>query len=373
MSNKMNLPDDNERNLFTPQMTAAMVVTAFVTLLIIVIVLLANRRPHHDPVANQNPEPVQQTSPVIKPEETPSGDVISPGDLDFWDMYPKDGEGEDDQQGGASKEDDKPVVPDDGTEPPEATDGRHTLVIGRDGKEEWVLISPYLPKNDIDPSSLVLQQNLMSYYVDGKETSYLGISVDKYDDYIDFVKLRDAGIDFVMLRVGVRGYESGTITFDEYYADNISRATQAGLEVGLYFRSQAITPEEAAEEATALIAAIGDYSVKYPLAIDAGFVLNDTSRIETLSKTEKTAVLRAFADTVKASGHNCAIYADKEFLIKEIDLSKFSDIDIWLDNPGDLPDYPYAMTMWEYTDSSALDGVSGLTDITISFIDYTQK
>ena len=101
MSNKMNLPDDNERNLFTPQMTAAMVVTAFVTLLIIVIVLLANRRPHHDPVANQNPEPVQQTSPVIKPEETPSGDVISPGDLDFWDMYPEDGEGEDDQQGGA--------------------------------------------------------------------------------------------------------------------------------------------------------------------------------------------------------------------------------------------------------------------------------
>ena len=62
-----------------------------------------------------------------------------------------------------------------------------------------------------------------------------------------------------------------------------------------------------------------------------------------------------------------------EFLIKEIDLSKFSDIDIWLDNPGDLPDYPYAMTMWEYTDNATLDGVSGLTDITISFIDYTQK
>ena len=375
MSNKMNLPDDNERNLFTPQMTAAMVVTAFVTLLIIVIVLLVNRTPHHSGNANagQDQQPVQQTSPVIKPEETPSGDVISPGDLDFWDMYPEDGEGAEDDGQSDEKEEDKPVEPDDGTEPPEATDGRHTLVINRDGKEEWVLISPYLPKKDINPSSLVLQSNLMSYYVDGKETSYLGVSVDKYDDYIDFVKLKNAGIDFVMLRVGVRGYESGSITFDEYYADNISRATQAGLEVGLYFRSQAITPEEAAEEAVALISAIGDYSVKYPLAIDAGFVLNDTSRIEMLSKAEKTNVLRAFVDTVKASGHNCALYADKEFLIKEIDLSKFSDIDIWLDNPGDLPDYPYAMTMWEYTDSATLDGISGLTDITISFIDYTQK
>ena len=372
MSNKMNLPDDNERNLFSPQMTAALVVTAFVTLLIIVIVLLANRTPHHNPQPQPVETPVAQ-SPVIKPEE-PVPDVIGPGDLDFWDMYPQDGEGDDEtDQSAGNGDEDKPVEPDDDTEPPEATDGRHTLVIGRDGKEEWVLISPYLPKNDIDPASLVLQSNLMAYYVDGKETSYLGISVDKYDDYIDFVKLKDAGIDFVMLRVGVRGYESGSITFDEYYADNISRATQAGLEVGLYFRSQAITAEEAAEEATALIAAIGDYSVKYPLAIDAGFVLNDTSRIEVLSKTEKTAVLRTFADTVKAAGYSCALRADKEFLIKEIDLSKFSDIDIWLDNPGDLPDYPYAMTMWEYTDSATIDGVSGLTDITISFIDYTQK
>ena len=373
MSNKMNLPDDNDRNLLTPQMTAAMVVTAFVTLLIIVIVLIVNRSPHHNNPASQVPEQAGVSSPVIKPEPEPSGDITGPGDLDFWDMYPGDGEEDVSGQDTPQSEEDKPVEPDDGSLPPEAKDGRHTLVINREGKEEWVLISPYLPKNDIDPSSLVLQSQLMSYYADGKETSYLGISVDKYDDYIDFVKLKDAGIDFVMLRVGVRGYESGSITFDEYYADNISRATQAGLEVGLYFRSQAITPEEAAEEAVALISAIGDYSVKYPLAIDAGFVLNDTSRIEGLSKTEKTAVLRSFADTVKASGYNCAIHADKEFLIKEIDLSKFSDIDIWLDNPGDLPDYPYAMTMWEYTDSATLDGVSGLTDITISFIDYTQK
>ncbi len=373
MSNKMNLPDDNERNLFTPQMTAALVVTAFVTLLIIVIVLISNRRPHHNP-QTQAPDTTVAQSPVVKPDETAGGDHIAPGDLDFWDMYPEDVNGEDEEDPESGKpEEDQPVEPDDGTEPPEATDGRHTLVINRDGKEEWVLISPYLPKNDIDPSSLVLQSHLMSYYTDGKETSYLGISVDKYDDYIDFVKLKDAGIDFVMLRVGVRGYESGSITFDEYYADNISRATQAGLEVGLYFRSQAVTAEEAAEEATALIAAIGDYSVKYPLAIDTGFVLNDTSRIEALSKTEKTSVLRTFADTVKAAGYNCAIHADKEFLIKEIDLSKFSDVDIWLDNPGDLPDYPYAMTMWEYTDNATLDGVSGLTDITISFIDYTQK
>ena len=92
-----------------------------------------------------------------------------------------------------------------------------------------------------------------------------------------------------------------------------------------------------------------------------------------LSKTEKTSVLRAFVDTVKASGHNCALHADKEFLIKEIDLSKFSDIDIWLDNPGDLPDYPYKFSMWQYSTSGTVNGITGPANLNICFVDYSNK
>ena len=370
----MNLPDD-DKNIISPQITAAMVMSACVVLLIIVIVLVSNKKPVHH---QQPQEPVTQTSSVVRPEEDKtSADHLTPGDLDFWSMYPEDKPEDGNTETSASPSEDRDsqqtAQPQDDDLPTEATDGRHTLVVNRDGKEEWVLITPYLPRNNYDYTSLVLSSDRMSYYVDGKVTSYLGICVDKYDDYVDFNKISDAGIDFVMLRVGVRGYGTGTVTLDEYYADNISRASQAGLEIGLYFTSQATTVEEATEEALILTNAIADYNVSYPLAMDIGFVTGDTARIESLTRTEKTAVIRAFMDTVKAAGYTCALHADKEFLIKEIDLSKFTDVDIWLENNADLPDYPYAFTMWDYTNSAKVDGVSGNSDLTISFIDYTQK
>lgn len=372
----MNLPDDNDKREITPQLTAAMVMSAFIILLIIVIVLISNRKPHHQQTP-QIPDPVlaENESPVVKPEEPEVNDV-KPGDLDFWDMYPENnGDGEDET--GTPANDKESDSDKEGTEenekPTEATDGKHTLVINRDGSEEWVLITPYLPKNDYDYTNLVSQSGRMTYYTDGRVTSYLGVTIDKYDDYVDFGLLRDDGIDYVMVRVGVRGYGTGTITLDEYYTDNISRANQAGLDVGLYFSSQAITVEEATEEAVALIAVAQENKITYPLAIDIGFILNDTSRIEDLTKAEKTEIIRTFADTIKEAGFNCVIHADKEFLIKEIDLSKFSDVDIWLDNNGDLPDYPYAFTMWEYASNGTVDGLNGPADMSISFIDYTQK
>ena len=95
------------------------------------------------------------------------------------------------------------------TEADPSTDGKHTLVTNRDGKEEWVLISPYLPKHEYDFTKLVCQSDLMKYYQDGKLTSYVGVDISKYQDYVDFLKLKKAGVDFVMLRVGARGYGSG--------------------------------------------------------------------------------------------------------------------------------------------------------------------
>ncbi len=370
MNNNMNLPGDNDKNSISPQLAAAMAVTAFFILFIIVVVLLSNRKPAHHGSVQTAEEPV--TSNVIVEEEAAPSEV-KPGDLDFWDMYPEEKEGEE-EDAVKPEDEEKPVEPEEDDDlPPEAKDGKHTLVKLRNGKEEWVTITPYLPKSDYDYSNLVLQSDRMSYYIDGKKVSYLGMRVDKYDDYVDFNKLKNNGIDFVMLRVGVRGYGTGTVTFDDYFADNLSRANQAGLNIGLYFTSQAVTLEEAIEEANILKTAVTDYKIAYPLCVDIGFVDNDTSRIEELTKAEKTEILRTLCDEIKNGGFNCIIRADKEFLIKEIDLSKFSDVDIWLDNHGDLPDYPYAFAMWEYTGNATVDGVKGYSDLTISFIDYTQK
>ena len=164
MNNNMNLPGDNDKNSISPQLAAAMAVTAFFILFIIVVVLLSNRKPAHHGSVQTAEEPV--TSNVIVEEEAAPSEV-KPGDLDFWDMYPEEKEGEE-EDAVKPEDEEKPVEPEEDDDlPPEAKDGKHTLVKLRNGKEEWVTITPYLPKSDYDYSNLVLQSDRMSYYIDG--------------------------------------------------------------------------------------------------------------------------------------------------------------------------------------------------------------
>ncbi len=372
------LPDDyDERQSLTPTVVSAIVAVTLFVGVILVVVLLMNNQKTGRPVQESRPT---AASTVIVDESAAqqgiagnesiiTGSTLSPEDLDFWDKYPEETESTEpvgEQESGQG--DKEPPVEND-----PSTDGRHTLVEYANGKEEWVLISPYLPKHEYDFTNLVCQSDLMKYYTEGKQTSFVGVDISKYQDYVDFVKVKRAGIDFVMIRVGVRGYGSGQLVLDEYFADNMKRASDAGLDIGLYFVSQAITEDEAREEANLVLENIGEYQVKYPIAIDMGFVENDTARIDNLSRSEKTAVTKAFLDTIQGAGYKAMIYGDKEWLIKEIDMSKLTAYDVWLSQMKDVPDYPYKFTMWQYKQDASIDGIAGYANLNISFIDYTEK
>ena len=213
----------------------------------------------------------------------------------------------------------------------------------------------------------------MEYYEDGRQISFVGVDISKNNDYIDFVELKKAGIDFVMIRVGVRGYGTGQLMLDDYFFENIKRANDAGLEIGLYFFSQAITKDEAIEEANLVLENIGEYQITYPIAFDMELISGDTARIENLSREERTNIAKAFLDTIEDAGYKPMLYGNKEWLIKKVDLSKLTDYDIWLSQPGDLPDYPYKFTMWQYDTTAIVDGIAGYTNLNISFIDYSEK
>lgn len=364
----MRLPDDYEdQSKMTPTVVSAIVaVTLFVTFILIVVLLLNNnRRPNRVVVPAQEAE-LSSTSVSEYPntKDLISDSKLSPDDLDFWDMYPPKKE----EEIKAEKETPKEIIEND-----PSTDGKHTLIQYADGKEEWLLINPYLPKNDYDYTKLVCQSELMKYYVEGKQVSFVGADISKYQDYVDFVKLKKAGVDFVMLRVGARGYGSGQLVTDEYFADNIKRASDAGLKIGVYFFSQAISEDEAVEEANLVLENIKDYQVTYPIAFDMEYVENDTARVEALSKAEKTTVTKAFLDTVKNAGYIPMIYGNKEWLLKRIDLSKLTAYDIWLSQQTDVPDYPYQFTMWQYSNTGNIEGIAGFANLDISFIDYSEK
>lgn len=296
-----------------------------------------------------------------------SGDTKTANDLDFWDMYPVETSSEAENDGMPTKQ------ATESTENDPATDGHHTQVTDRDGTKEWLTINNYLPKSTIDPTNLVCQENIMKYYEDDKQTSYMGVDVSKYNTYVDYEALKKAGVQFVMIRVGARGYSSGNITMDDYFANNIKQASDAGLDIGLTFFSQAINVEEAQAEAQTVLSSIGEYQVNYPIAIDMEYIPDDTSRIENTNAEQKTTIIKAFCDAIKAAGYNPMIYGDKEWLLKEIHLTKLTGYDVWLAQNEDTPDYPYKFTMWQYATDETIDGISGNANLDISFIDFALK
>ena len=367
----MKMPDDfdDNSNMTLTVVVSIVAVSAFVGVILLTVLLL-NQKSASPSRQTQQGSSVQAaaepSSPVIlypETDELVTGNSLHPDDLDFWDMYPE----------ATPTPTPTPTAEPEPEEVDPSEDGKHTLVQYADGTQEWVLISPYLPKHEYDFTKLVCQSDLMKYYENGKQTSYVGVDISKYQDYVDFVKVKKAGINFVMLRVGARGYGTGQLILDEYFSDNLKRATDAGLDVGVYFYSQAINQDEAVEEANMVIENLGEYQITYPVAYDMELVENDTARTENLTKAEKTDIAKAFMDTITASGRKTMIYGNKEWLIKEIDMSKLTAYDVWLSQDADIPDYPYKFSMWQYDFEGSVDGIAGYVNMNISFVNFAEK
>ncbi len=319
-------------------------------------------------------------------------------DLDFWDMYPVEEEAET-ETGNSREETAKSErstfaekakrVEEEEKERQElskakeqeqakndpATDGRHTQVTNRDGTEEWVMLNPYLKKNTYDFTNLEEKAGLRRYMENGKKISYVGVDLSKQNGDVNFNSMKAAGVDYVMIRLGGRGYSTGQISLYENFKKNIEGAAAAGLDIGVYFYSQAISQEEAIQEVNFVIQNLEPYraNVKYPIAFDMEFVANDTARIDSLTKDEKTNIATSFLESVKAAGYVPMIYGDKEWLIKEIDLARLQSYDVWLVQEQELPDYPYQFTMWQYSTEGVVNGVSGDANLNISFVGYSQR
>lgn len=359
--------------------TVAAIIAISSIVLIVFAVLLANKntikRRYKETDVAKKVTSVQDAFTISEKEEDAtsvfkSDSNLTASDLDFYDLYK-----EDEEEEASEEESKKEEVKDDKKEEDYSKDGHHTLVVNPDGTFDWVTISPNLTKHDYDFENLVNSSGKMKYFVNNKPASTWGVDISKDQDYVDFNKLKKAGVDFVMIRVGARGYQSGQISIDDYYADNIKRANDAGLYVGLYFISSATTELEAIEEANKVIEMIGDFRVTYPVAYVMKHNGSDTARYDALSKNDKTIVARAFLNTIKEANLIPMVYGDKEWLIKEIDLSKLiSEFDMWLSQPNEeIPDYPYKFAMWQYEDLGTVDGISGYVNFDISFIDYSLK
>ena len=195
-----------------------------------------------------------------------------------------------------------------------------------------------------------------------------GIDVSKYQGNIDWGAVAASGINFAIIRVGYRGSSSGALVQDPYFKKNISGATKAGIKVGLYFFTQAVNEAEAVEEASMAMSLASGYKVTYPIFIDTESASG--GRANGLSKSARTAVVKAFCQTVRNGGYKAGVYASKSWYANQLNAAALNGYCIWVAQYNSSCTYSGKYDMWQYSSKGSVSGIKGNVDMNISYTGY---
>lgn len=207
------------------------------------------------------------------------------------------------------------------------------------------------------------------HYEDDKYRSLVGIDISSHQEDVDFKKVKDSGVDFVYLRLGYRGYVNGKISIDKYFETNYKNAKEAGLQVGVYFFSQAIDEKEAMEEAFFTLENIVNKKIDLPIVYDLEEIDYDDSRIKDISGEQRSNNAMSFIQKVTENGYEGMIYTNLYWSTEFFDLHQILNYDIWFAQYNDLPDFIYPFKIWQYSDSGIVDGINYPVDLNIMFIE----
>ena len=241
----------------------------------------------------------------------------------------------------------------------------------------------YTPKEGVPLNSLTKEDFTWTdgspVYNGSAYTIRKGFDVSEFQYSIDWTKVPADEFDYVYLRIGRRGSTEGGLFDDIYFSSNYTGARSRGLEVGVYFFSQAVTVTEAIEEANWVIDRLksGGYSVDLPIAFDWEEQKSEDSRTLDLSGTTVTDCAVAFCQTVKNAGYDAAVYFNRIPGYYTFDVSRLQDYTIWFALPCTPPDvtfpsFYYHIDMWQYCTTAVLPGIPTETDLNYTFVPNTQ-
>ena len=192
-----------------------------------------------------------------------------------------------------------------------------------------------------------------------------GIDVSSWQGDIDWDKVRESGIEFVIVRAGYRGSVTGTIVRDKYFEANVSGAQRAGLKVGVYFVTQAVTEAEAVEEASAVMEMCEGFDLELPIYLDVEG--SNGGRGDLIDAETRTLVCEAFCRTLENSGQAGGVYACRYWLANNMDASRLDRYNVWLAEYRSTLLYNGYYSMWQYTSKGHIDGINGNVDFDIMY------
>ena len=160
------------------------------------------------------------------------------------------------------------------------------------------------------------------------------------------------------------------MNLDRNFQSNLEGAMSVGLDVGVYFFSQAITPEEAAEEAEFVLSYLDGYELTYPVVFDWEVIGQESARTYGLDTETLCACANTFCSMVEEAGYRPMIYFNSYAGYVKYDLSQVLDYDFWFAQYSQVPTFYYDFQMWQYSSQGRVDGISGDVDLNLSFVDY---
>ena len=195
-------------------------------------------------------------------------------------------------------------------------------------------------------------------------TSYAGVDVSAFQGNIDWKKVKQSGIEFAIIRLGYRGYESGKLVEDDYAKKNLKNAKEAGLKIGAYFFSQALNIKETDQEIQFMLKILGDTELDMPIVLDWEIPAN-TARTRNMDSRTLTDIQRHFCGQMRDQGFQPMIYFNWHQSEHLYVLHDLEDYPFWLALYQDRMTYPWKVEMWQYSDKGRVPGINGNVDLNV--------
>lgn len=246
------------------------------------------------------------------------------------------------------------------------------VVVYSDGQYHFFPVLDSLKQHDYVYDNFIVQDNNEIVYVDDNDEvhSVKGIDVSRHQGVIDWSKAAADGVEYTFIRCGFRGNTEGKIVEDEYFKKNIEGALDNKIDVGVYFYTQAISEEEAVEEAEFLLDLLEPYDITYPVVLDLEETGSNSTRTADMTKEEYTRAAIAFLEKVREAGYTPMIYGNLKTYMLMLDMEQLEDYDKWFAYYDTRVYFPYEFTIWQYSAEGSVDGIKGDVDMNICMKDY---
>lgn len=235
---------------------------------------------------------------------------------------------------------------------------------GNQQPENTPITSPYdlLPRNEYDAELFYSEEGFIRY-----DDAFVGIDVSSHQGEIHWEKVKNAGVDFAIIRAAYRGYTHGGINMDPYFVQNLQGAKAAGLLTGVYFFSQATSVWEAREEAEFLLECMDGAELDLPVYYDWE-TIEAEARTDKVTGEEVTLFALEFCETVAASGYEAGVYFNESMGYSFLQLPQLQQYEFWLAQYLDVPDFYYDFTTWQYSASGEVPGIEVPVDLNLRFV-----